>query len=123
MPVVTTYMKFAITKNFGVASFFPEVRSVQASNKPGPNVVVQDLALTSPVSWTINEEQLKSDNAKFNEKTGAKGPLSVMAVSTYTPPEARATGSKNTSQTGSKPEETEKSSRTRNLTRKQRKPA
>ena len=35
MPVVTTYMKFAITKNFSVASFFPEVRSVSASNEAG----------------------------------------------------------------------------------------
>ena len=35
MPVVTTYMKFAITKNFTVASFFPEVRSVRASNEAG----------------------------------------------------------------------------------------
>lgn len=103
MPVVTTYMKFAITKNFGLASFFPEVRSVTTSNKPGPDVVVQDLALTSPVSWTINEEQLKANNAKFDEKTGVKGPLSVMAVSTYTPPEAPQPAAKNSSETGKEP--------------------
>ena len=45
--------------------------------------------MTSQVSWTINEEQLKSGKANFDEKTGVKGPISVMAVSTYTPPEPR----------------------------------
>ncbi len=83
MPVITTYINFPITKNFNLASFFPEVRSVRAAEKPIPNVTVQGLALTSPVSWTINEEQLKSGNANFDEKTGQKGPVSVMAVATY----------------------------------------
>jgi len=87
MPVITTYINFPITKNFTVASFFPEVRSVRASNEAGPNITAQDLAMTSQVSWTINEEQLKSRNANFDEKTGAKGPISVMAVSAYTPPD------------------------------------
>ncbi len=113
MPVVTTYVNFAITKNFNVASFFPEVRSVSASKKAGPDVVAQDLALTSQVSWTINEEQLKSGNAKFDEKTGVKGPISVMAVSTYTPPETQQPAAKNASETDKKPdgkpEETKKS--------------
>jgi ABC-type uncharacterized transport system involved in gliding motility auxiliary subunit len=84
MPVITTYINFPITRNFNVASFFPEVRSVRAAEKPIPNVTVQGLALTSPVSWTITEEQFKSGNANFDEKTGQKGPISVMAVATYT---------------------------------------
>lgn len=88
MPVITTYMKFAITKNFTLASFFPEVRSVKVSDKTASKAEVQELALTSPVSWTINEEQLNSGNANFDEKTGMKGPISVMAVSQYTPPQA-----------------------------------
>jgi ABC-type uncharacterized transport system involved in gliding motility auxiliary subunit len=83
MPVISTYINFPITKNFNLASFFPEVRSVRAAEKPIPEVTVQALALTSPVSWTINEEQLKSGNANFDEKTGQKGPISVMAVATY----------------------------------------
>ena len=86
MPVITTYINFPITKNFNVASFFPEVRSVRAAEKPIPNVTVQALALTSPVSWTISEEQLKSGNANLDEGTGQKGPISVMAVSTYNVP-------------------------------------
>lgn len=90
MPVITTYMKFAITKNFTLASFFPEVRSVRASEKPPSKAEVQELALTSPVSWTINEEQLNSGNANFDEKTGMKGPVSVMAVCQYTPAQPTA---------------------------------
>ena len=105
MPVVTTYVKFPITKNFNVASFFPEARSVSAAKKPGPNLVVQDLALTSPVSWTIDQQQLKSGNAKFDAKTGVKGPMSVMAVSTFTPPpETPKPAAKNASETGKKPD-------------------
>ncbi|AFM25651.1 GldG family protein [Desulfomonile tiedjei] len=89
MPVITTYIKHQITKNFTLASFFPEVRSVVASRDFKQGVEVQELALTSDVSWTINEEQLKSGNANFDEKTGKKGPISVMAVSTYTPPQGK----------------------------------
>jgi ABC-type uncharacterized transport system involved in gliding motility auxiliary subunit len=84
MPVITTYIKFPITKDFTLASFFPEVRSVQVPQKPVSNVDAKELALTSPVSWTINEQQLGSGNATFDEKTGRKGPISVMAVSVYT---------------------------------------
>ncbi len=81
MPVIVSYVKFPITKNFNVASFFPEARSVRADTNVKQGIEVQDLALTSPVSWTINEEQLKSGNANFDEKTGMKGPVAVMAVS------------------------------------------
>ena len=84
MPVITTYVQFPITKNFNLASFFPETRSVKVPKSSIPNVTAKELALTSPVSWTINEEQLKSGNANFDEKTGTRGPVCVMAVSTYT---------------------------------------
>lgn len=84
MPVITSYIEFPITKNFTLASFFPEVRSVRASKKPIPHVQAEELALTSPYSWTINHEQLKSGNATFEEKTGTKGPIPVMAVCTFT---------------------------------------
>jgi ABC-type uncharacterized transport system involved in gliding motility auxiliary subunit len=94
MPVITTYIKSPITKNFTLASFFPEVRSVIASRDFKTGVEVQELALTSEYSWTINDEQLKSGNANFDEKTGSKGPISVMAISTYTPPQTKATEDK-----------------------------
>lgn len=84
MPVITSYNASPITKGFKLASFFPEVRSVRITEKPVPNVVAKELALSSPLSWTINEQQLRSGNANFDPKTGQKGPISVMAVSTYT---------------------------------------
>jgi len=91
MPVVTTYIKSPITKNFTMASFFPEARSVRAPAKPPAQVDAKELCLTSPVSWTISQEQLASGNADFNEKTDIKGPVSVMAVSTVKTPEAPKT--------------------------------
>ena len=91
MPVIVSYVKFPITKNFNVASFFPEARSVRAESNTKEGIEAQDLALTSPVSWTINEEQLKSGNANFDEKIGIKGPVSVMAVSQI-PAKATKTG-------------------------------
>ena len=84
MPVITSYVKFPITKNFSLASFFPEARSVRTTKNPMPNVTVKELAFTSPASWTISEQQLKSGDPNFDEKTGTKGPVPVMAVSTYT---------------------------------------
>lgn len=84
MPVITSYVKFPITKNFSLASFFPEARSVRTTKNPMPNVAVKELAFTSPASWTISEQQLKSGKPNFDEKTGTKGPVPVMAVSTYT---------------------------------------
>jgi ABC-type uncharacterized transport system involved in gliding motility auxiliary subunit len=87
MPIVTTYIDFPITKNFTVASFFPEARSVGVPQKPGPGLEAQELALTSPVSWTINKEQLDSGKASLDEKTGRKGPLPVMSVATHVDPE------------------------------------
>lgn len=86
MPVVVKYEPFPITKNFTVASFFPETRSVRVAKKPVPHVSSKELALTSPVSWTIDQAQLKSGNASFDSKIGIKGPVSVMTAATVTNP-------------------------------------
>ncbi len=86
MPVIVKYEPFPITKNFTVASFFPETRSVRVAKKQVPHVKAKELALTSPVSWTINQDQLKSGNATFDPKIGIKGPVSVMAALTFTNP-------------------------------------
>ncbi|MHB8202828.1 MAG: GldG family protein [Desulfomonilaceae bacterium] len=87
MPVITTYAQFPITRNFTVASFFPQTRSVKTISPNPPGIQAIELAKTSPVSWTINEQQLKSGVADFDEKTGQKGPIPVMSVSTMTPTE------------------------------------
>lgn len=84
IPIIMTYIKFPITKNFDLASFFPVARSVNASEEPVPNVVVKELALTSDGAWTIGREQIKAGDAEFDQKTGERGPIPVMAVSIYT---------------------------------------
>jgi ABC-type uncharacterized transport system involved in gliding motility auxiliary subunit len=88
MPIITTYIDFPITKNFELASFFPEARSVRVPEKLGPGLEGQELALTSADSWTINKEQLDSRKANFDEKTGKKGPIPVMGVISHYDPEA-----------------------------------
>ncbi len=82
MPVITSYTPFPITKNFDVASFFPQARSVKQSGNLSENITAVELAFTSPASWTISESQLLSGSAEFDEKFGQKGPIPVMAVST-----------------------------------------
>jgi gliding motility-associatede transport system auxiliary component len=84
IPLITTYIKSPITKDFTLATFFPESRSVTASKKPEPNISTQNLALTSQASWTINKDQLDRGNATFDKKTDVRGPISVMAMSTVT---------------------------------------
>lgn len=84
MPVITQYKKSPITKDFKLASFFPEVRSVAVSKQPVPAVVAEELAFSSEMSWTITQEQLKTGDATFNPQTGQKGPIPVMGISTYT---------------------------------------
>ncbi len=87
MPVITSYAQFPITKNFELASFFPQTRSVRILEKLPDTTKAVELAYTSPVSWTISESQLLSGSAEFDEKSGRKGPIPVMAVSTISTPE------------------------------------
>lgn len=82
MPVITSYAPFPITRNFDVASFFPQARSVRQVVDLPENIRAVELAFTSPASWTISESQLMSGSAEFDEKMGQKGPIPVMAVST-----------------------------------------
>ena len=84
IPVITRYADFPITKNFKIASFFPEAESVYVAKKPNPNVDAKELALTGPFCWTITQEQLKSGQLNFDPKKGKKGEIPLMAVSTYT---------------------------------------
>lgn len=82
MPVITSYNQFPITKNFDVASFFPQARSVRIAGNRHENIVTVELAFTSPDSWTISETRLLAGSAEFDKDFGQKGPIPVMAVST-----------------------------------------
>jgi ABC-type uncharacterized transport system involved in gliding motility auxiliary subunit len=84
IPVITRYTNFPITKNFNVASFFPEAQSIRVSKSSNSAIDAKELALTGPLCWTINEEQLKSGQLKFDPEKGKKGEIPLMAVSTYT---------------------------------------
>ncbi len=84
IPVIMQYNQSPITKDFRLASFFPETRSIRVPKKPVPSVIAKEIALTSQASWTISKAQLDSGDANFDAKTGTKGPVPVMAVSTFT---------------------------------------
>ena len=96
MPLITKYGQHPITDKFTIASFFPEARSVSKAQKPVPNAIPTELAFTSafPASWTIDKKQIETGKAEYQEGTGIKGPISVMAVSTYTNVAALADNSK-----------------------------
>lgn len=103
MPLITKYGQHPITDKFTVASFFPEARSISKPKKPVPNAIPVELAFTSPfpASWSIDKQQLETGKANYEEKTGSKGPVSVMAVSTYTNMAALAEGSEEFDEKGS----------------------
>ena len=86
MPLITKYGQHPITDKFTIASFFPEARSIAKPKKPVPHAIPVELAFTSafPASWTIDKKQLETGKANYEENAGSKGPVSVMAVSTYT---------------------------------------
>ncbi len=84
IPVIMQYKRSPITKDFKLASFFPETRSIRVPKKAVPRVIAKEIALTSQASWTISKTQLDSGDANFDPKSGTRGPVPVMAVSTYT---------------------------------------
>ncbi len=96
MPLITKYGRHPITDKFSIASFFPEARSVSKPKTPVAHATPVELAFTSafPASWTIDKKQLETGKANYEENAGTKGPVSVMAVSTYTNVAALADNSK-----------------------------
>ena len=84
---------------------------VQASKEAGPNVSGSGFGDDQP---SVVQEETKNNLNRIMpilmQKTGVKGPISVMAVSTYMPPETGSQVSKDTSQAGNKPEAADESS-------------
>lgn len=82
MPVVVEYGHQKITENFGVATFYPEARSVQPI-KPVPNgVQVEILASTSPQAWAEkNIQGVRQGQAAFDEKEDTMGPIPLVVIS------------------------------------------
>lgn len=81
MPVVTNYGQHKIVESFGVATFYPEARSVQKSKELPKGVDVLVLASTSENAWgEKNLELLKQGQAGFDEKVDLPGPVPLVIL-------------------------------------------
>jgi ABC-type uncharacterized transport system involved in gliding motility auxiliary subunit len=81
MPVVTQYGESKITENFGIATFYPEARSVRTIEKQSEGVHVTSLASTSGESWAeTNIDLIQQGQADFDEKEDMAGPVSLAAL-------------------------------------------
>ena len=82
-PVVYSYhKKHPLTQDFTLQSYFPIANSVFIDEDPKKGRY--QLALTGPNSWTeIDREQLESGKAEYNEDREKRGPLPLMAVTTF----------------------------------------
>ncbi|MDH5478166.1 MAG: GldG family protein [Nitrospinota bacterium] len=83
-PAVYAYnKKHPLTQDFTLASYFPIVNSVYIDEDPKQGRY--QLAMTGPSSWTeTDRDQLENGNVEYNEAYEKRGPVPVMAVSTYT---------------------------------------
>ncbi len=82
MPISAQYGMQKITEDFQVASFFPEVRSVRAMEKPPENAHVSPLVFTSEGSWAETDLAAlnQQSQAKFDESGDMKGPVPLAAI-------------------------------------------
>lgn len=81
MPVVTTYGNHKITEGFGIATFFPEARSIQQAKELPKGVQMTVLMSTSENAWAEkNMELLKQGQAAFDEKEDLAGPVPLGMV-------------------------------------------
>lgn len=91
MPVVMEYGNHKITENFGVATFYPEARSLQLIKPPPEGIHAEVLASTSPNAWAEkNLELLKQGQASFDEKEDTPGPIPLVVLSQASVPAAKA---------------------------------
>jgi ABC-type uncharacterized transport system involved in gliding motility auxiliary subunit len=82
MPVVMEYGPHKITENFGVATFYPEARSVRPEKNPPQGVHPEVLASTSANAWAeTNLKLLEKGQASFDEKEDAQGPVPLVVIS------------------------------------------
>lgn len=99
MPVVTTYGNHKITEGFGIATFFPEARSIQQTKEPPKGVQMTVLASTSENAWAEkNMELLKQGQAGFDEKEDLAGPVPLGLLAEIDVKEMKKDGAKGKSQ-------------------------
>lgn len=82
-PVVYAYhKKHPLTKDFKLASYFPIANSVYIEEDLQRGRY--ELALTGPNAWTeMDKNQLESGEAEYDEEREKRGPIPIMAVTTY----------------------------------------
>jgi ABC-type uncharacterized transport system involved in gliding motility auxiliary subunit len=90
-PVVMRYGQAPFLRDFRVATFFPEARSVRPLEPPPDGVTAEPLASTSEAAWgETSVEEITSGNIAFNADADTPGPVPVAVVATRQ--EAGATG-------------------------------
>lgn len=83
MPVVSSYARHRITKEFKMASFFPLARSVNPSTPLPAGIDAQSLAKTGGDSWAdADPNLLQKGEARFDEGKDRPGPVSMAVVAT-----------------------------------------
>lgn len=81
MPVVTEYGFHKITKEFRLATFYPEARSVRPMEEPPKGVHLDVLASTSPNAWAETDfAMLQQGQASFDEKKDRPGPVPLVVL-------------------------------------------
>ena len=80
-PVVNSYGEHPITKNFRVASFFPQVRALRKTTNADKNLNIVTLVSTSPSSYAeTNVKALLSGKTQFNPNEDMAGPVNIAMV-------------------------------------------
>ncbi|MGV8073577.1 MAG: GldG family protein [Syntrophobacteraceae bacterium] len=92
-PVVMNYGMHRITRDFQVATFYPEARSVSPLKDAPKNIAVEILASTSENSWgETNLALLNQGQAAFDEKEDMSGPVPLVVLATITKSDAEEKG-------------------------------
>ena len=83
VPVVLEYGEHKITENISQPTFYPDARSVVASEKPPKGIDVQVLASSSPNSWSDRSpEALRGGKAAFDKNKDMPGPVPLVVIAT-----------------------------------------
>ena len=80
IPLVLQYESHRITDRFRSMTFFPYARSVEPAKDTTGGLTVEAILKTNANSW--GETDVKGGEATFDEKTDAKGPLTLAVAVT-----------------------------------------
>lgn len=82
LPVVTQYGFHPITKDFTLATFYPEARSIREAKEVPEFITLTTLAQTSEGAWAeTNREMLQQGQAIYDENEDILGPVPIVVLS------------------------------------------